>query len=163
MRDEREETLEVPFFYGDHLQCQQNKRIRTNQTPTKDKSVETVPFDRSKIKKLRAVTVPLLKQKDEKEIFVKITGPMFEAQPIKKSSQGDGDTKEEKRKPPTLVRVINLETDEEMELIVNAVLKSTLEDEYPNDGYVGKTFEIVSHSIEGRDYKTYDVTEIDWD
>lgn len=139
------------------------KMAKANVAPMENKTIHSGSFDKTKINRLRRVTVPLLKQKDEVEYFIKFIAPYEKASEIKRSSRSDRAEREgQKKEPPYLARVINLETGEEMDIIVNAVLKSTLDDEFPDNGYVGKSFEIVRHSIAGRDYKTYDVTEIDW-
>jgi hypothetical protein len=58
--------------------------------------------------------------------------------------------------------VTNLETGEEMQIIANEVLKSSLEDAYPDASYVGKSFEIVRKPIQkGKKYVTFTITEIE--
>lgn len=125
---------------------------------TNDKEVQTVPFDKSKIKTLKRVTLPLLKQEDEKEYYVKFTSKFYLGKDIDGNSAGDN--QEGKKNPPHLAQIINLETGREMELIANAVLKKNIEEVYPDDSYVGKCFEIVRHNIQGKNYKGYDIAEI---
>jgi hypothetical protein len=132
------------------------------------KEVATVPFDKSKIKKLKSVTLPLLKQEDEKEYYVKITSKFYKGKDINGNTTADTtDTGKadsvKKKEPPYLCRIVNLETGEEMELIANSVMKSNLEEIYPDSGYVGKCFEVVRYNIQGKQYKGYHITEISWD
>ncbi|MGH7743753.1 MAG: hypothetical protein ACREQ5_02900 [Candidatus Dormibacteria bacterium] len=72
-------------------------------------------------------------------------------------------TPEDKRKAPaTLANVINLEDGSVCQIIVNAVVKSVLNDEYPNDGYVGKCFAITKRGrAQGKQYNPFDIEEIE--
>lgn len=112
-------------------------------------------------KKKRNVTLPLFKMKDEEEMYFRFTGEMFDAKPLK-TVRKDPDTKEPLKKPPVLCDVVNLETGEEGRIIINEVLKGTLNDEYPSAGYVGKNFAITRHAIAGnKSYATFSIVEIE--
>lgn len=106
-------------------------------------------------KSVRKITLPLLKKEDGVAIFVAIMGPIFKGKEVK----GTGDAA--KMAPADLANILNLETGEEMQMICNAVLKSTLEEEYPGEGYVGKQFRILQSKVEGKRYKNYTVEEIE--
>jgi len=126
-----------------------------------DKEVETVKgFNKSIIKRLRLVTLPLLKQEDEKEYYVKFVSEFYLGKDIEGKQHDDGTETTNKKQPPYLARVINLETGQEMELIANAVLRENLNEHYEDGSYKGKCFEIVRHNIQGKNYKGYDITEI---
>ena len=101
---------------------------------------------------LKKVTLPLSKWVVDKEKLLTITSEIFVGKEIK----GD-----DKTKPAELANAIDLETGEEVEVIIGAVLKGILNDEYPNGGYVNRSFAIVQHNAQGKKYKTYTVIEID--
>lgn len=46
------------------------------------------------------------------------------------------------KEPATILDVINLETSEVAQLVVPAMMKSTLEEEYEDGSYVGKCFHV---------------------
>lgn len=66
--------------------------------------------------------------------------------------------------PVDVANIVNLQTGEECRMIVHSVLKSTLTEAYPSDGYVKKCFRITkSADKKGRGankYFSFDVTEI---
>jgi hypothetical protein len=63
--------------------------------------------------------------------------------------------------PAELANVVDLETGEECQIIVNAVLRGVLDEFYPDAGYVGKAFQIVRHAkAAGKRYNTFSVDEI---
>lgn len=109
-------------------------------------------------KKKRLVTRPLFKWVKDVERFYLIEEPIFQAKPNKKA-QLDKDGKE--RQPPLLAHVTDLETGQQGQIIVGTVLNSELNSEYPDNGYVGKQFSICQRKIEGRDYSTWDIAEIE--
>jgi hypothetical protein len=116
---------------------------------------EIKKFDPANIKVVKNVTLPILKQEDGKTYYIKITGPIFTGKEIK------GEGKEAKEKPADLANIINLETGEEMQIIMNTVLKSNLEEMYPENGYVDKMFATTRSAIDGKRYKNYSIQEIE--
>ena len=101
------------------------------------------------------ITFPVLKKADDIPIYVKITEPIFTGKEMQ-TKKG-----EDEMKPAQIARVVDLETGLVMEMICNAVLESTLNESFPDQGYVGKCFEITQHAKkEGKRYKTYSVWEI---
>lgn len=115
-------------------------------------------------KKVRSVTLPLKSLKTLGDIaHVRITTPIT----VGKKLQGDDSTKE----PAHLCNIIDLDTGEEMQMIIPKVLRSTLEEEYPTVGekigYLGKCFEIENlgkkagrgKSAEG--YNTFRIVEVE--
>ena len=89
-----------------------------------------------KVKKLLTRPTISLKKLDA-ECYVKIESSMHEGQEMK----ADKGSKEPK-KPAIVCDVINLETGEAAQIVVGAVIKSTLDAEYPDEGYVGLCFHI---------------------
>lgn len=112
-----------------------------------------------KFTKKRSVTLQLFKWKNGVERYFKITGSMFKGQELKAK---DG---KEPQEPVTLVNCVDLETGEEGQFIVGAVLRDTFntDDEYMNDQYVGKCFAITQLRDASKKYNTYTVIEIEAD
>jgi len=70
----------------------------------------------------------------------------------------DGKTKE----PATLCNVIDLKTGEPAQIILNAVVKSVLAEEYPSDAYVGLCFAITKRArVQGKSYDPFSIEEIE--
>lgn len=107
-------------------------------------------------KRIKTVTRTLIKLQNNRPYYFKIEGAMFVGKELKAK---EGDTK--KKDPATLLNVINLEDGSEGQIIVGTVLKSTLNEEYPKDGYVGRCFEIEKKRDAQHDYNTYNIAEIE--
>lgn len=127
--------------------------------PSAASSTNVLPF---KIKVVKQVSTNLLKLRSGMTAFVTITGKMEKAKALKNQKAGEDKAKE----PPTLIPVTNLETGEVQSIIAGSVLVDLLNDEYPKDTYVGKSFQIsikekkAAQGGGGRSYNTYDVVEI---
>jgi len=117
----------------------------SNKKATNDKA-------RGGFKVKRLVTLPLLKPAIDKEFYILIQEPIFKGKELKGSDM----------EAAHLVNIINLETGQEMQLIANAVLRSTLEEEYPEAGYVGKGFALTKEAKpSGKKYNPFTVVEIE--
>ncbi|AUR98298.1 hypothetical protein NVP1249A_04 [Vibrio phage 1.249.A._10N.261.55.B9] len=104
----------------------------------------------------RAITLPLLKFVIDQPIYVKLDEAMF----VGKELKGSGD--KAKMEPATLCNCTNLETGEQCQIIVATVLKSILEEEFPEAGYVGKGFMITKGAkASGKSYNPYTVAELE--
>lgn len=132
----------------------------TNQTHSaQETAAATSPAFVPKV--LKQVSTNLLKLRTGSSIYIRITGKMEVAKALKRQKDGD-----DKKEPPTLIPVVNLETGEVQSVIAGSVLKDLMNDEYPKDSYVGRCFWIVvkdqksSQGGGGRRYNTYDVKEI---
>lgn len=111
-----------------------------------------VPFSLAVKTKL---TKAVIKFEKDVPVYVKIVGAMHAGKQIK----GTGD--KQSMEPATLCDVVNLESGEEMQLIVSTLVKSILDDNYPGDTYVGKGFQITKHNKrEGKRYFDYSVDEV---
>lgn len=107
-------------------------------------------------KRLKNLTVDILKFVELQPRQVKITGPIHLGK-AQKAEEGKS-----AKAPAHLAPCINLEDGAECQIIVAAVVLSVLNDEYPNESYVGKCFEIVKKErIEGKAYFPYGVAEIE--
>lgn len=103
-------------------------------------------------RKTKNITLPLFKMAGNQPYYFQPTGPMFL-----------GKTIDDQKDAATLLNVIDLETGEEGQIIVGAVLKSILNENYEGDSYVGKGLEIIQHKAgdTGKKYNTYTVAEVD--
>jgi hypothetical protein len=73
-----------------------------------------------------------------------------------------GKVVDDKKEPPTMARVTDMETGEVGEIILGLVLKENLFDAYPDDSYVGKIFRIAKNAPEGaRKYALWEVLEVE--
>lgn len=103
----------------------------------------------SRFKKVKAITLPLLKMENEVEYYLKFDGPMFLGKAI-----------DDKKEAATLANVTNLESGEQVQIICATVLRGILDEAYPGEEYVGKCFEIVKHRDLEKKYNTYSVCEV---
>jgi hypothetical protein len=102
----------------------------------------------------RIITKPLFKALNNVTNYFKIDGAMFIGKEIKEA----GATKKE---PATLMFVTDLSNGQQGQYIVGSVLKSILNEEYPENAYVGLSFAIKKHTIPGKQYNGYDLAEIE--
>jgi hypothetical protein len=108
-------------------------------------------------KRKKLLTRPVLKYVVDSTIYVKIEEKMHIGKEMKKKA-GDDKVKE----PATLCNVIDLKTGEPAQIILNAVVKSVLTEEYPNDTYVGCCFAITKQArVQGKQYDPFNIEEIE--
>ena len=87
-------------------------------------------------------------------LYIKATGPMYVGKPQKDAKENE--------KPADLMPALDMRTGETGEIIVSAVVKSALEETYPDDGYVGHGFAITKlPKPEGKRYFQYTVDEVE--
>jgi hypothetical protein len=113
----------------------------------------------AQFRRKKLLTRPTLKFVLGQPIYVKIEGPMFIGRDIKtRGPAAEG----KKKEPATVLNVIDLTTGEEAQIVCATIVKSTLSEEYPNDAYVGKSFELTKMAKEeGKDYNKYRIVEIE--
>lgn len=113
----------------------------------------------SRFKRTRAITLPTFKFEQDKALYVKFLAAMHIGRVRLTRGQTEPDPD---KKPPTLAHVVNIETGEEGQIILAEVLKTELGEAYPNEGYVGRGFEIVKQKRkEGKKYDPYTIAEIE--
>lgn len=107
-------------------------------------------------KRKKLLTVPVLKLIQDQTRYVRITDKMH----LGKEQKAKGE--EKAKEPAMLAPVVNLETGEECQIILSAVIKSVLNDEYPGDKYVGHCFSITKRArVQGKQYNPFDIEEIE--
>lgn len=121
------------------------------------------------------VTLPLLKLNDSGvPIYAFFTGAIFKAKVneveqkayVKNLAAWEASDKSEaaptQPNPPELAHVIDMESGEVAQIIVNAILKTELIDTYPNGTYVGKGFEIKKFKpTGGKRYAMIQIAEVE--
>lgn len=118
------------------------------------------------------VTLPLLKIEDDKTYAVTIETAFKkgEAAPARKIKEEytDPDTGEVKtrdamskvQEPPVLCQVTNLFTGERAQMIAGAVFHSEITKQYPDDTYVGRSFQFSVQKASGKRYKVPMISEV---
>lgn len=110
-----------------------------------------------KYTRVRSVTLPTLKLIEEQTVHVTITSAMQVSTVTQKPKAG-----EQAKEPATVCNVTDLDTGDIAQMICGAALKGVLNESYPKDEYVGKSFEITKHAkAAGKRYNTYSVFEIE--
>jgi hypothetical protein len=109
-------------------------------------------------KRVKNLTLDILKFVELEPRHVKITGAIHLG---KEQKKGKGN-EDKAREPAHLASCINLDDGSECQIIVAAVVLSVLNDEYPNETYVGKCFAITKKNrVPGKQYFPYSVEEIE--
>jgi malate/lactate dehydrogenase len=110
-----------------------------------------------KITVKKQVTLPLLKHEEGQIRYVTILKAIYEGKEIKNKRGG-----ETEMAPATMALVTDLETGRQCEYIVNAVFKGIMEDDYPSDSYVGKSFAINKlEKPKGKRYNALEILEVE--
>lgn len=111
-------------------------------------------------KRKKLLTRPVLKMPEGVARYVLIEAPMFIGKVIKEKLKEGTDKKQ--KEPATILNIVDLTTGEQAQIVCNAVLKSVLSEEYPNDTYVGKCFSIEKQGRQpGKDYNPFHIEEIE--
>jgi hypothetical protein len=104
----------------------------------------------------KVLTRPLLKFMADAPHYVRIECAMYIGKEMKAAAG------EKKKEPATLCDITDLETGEQAQMIVNAVVKSVLSESYTGDTYVGKCFSITKKTrTPGKSYDPFNIVEIE--
>ena len=107
--------------------------------------------------KKKVVTVPVLKLQPNEPVYVRVEQAMEISKQVKQKEVGG-----KVMDPATIMHCTNLETNEECIVIIGKALEGSLNDNYPNNSYVGKSFEIInSGKLGDKKYNTYSVSEVE--
>lgn len=110
-------------------------------------------------KRKKLLTRPVFKWVVGQTLHCLIESAMHVGKEIKSRT---ADPEAKKKEPATLCNVINLATGEPGQIIANAIIKSTLDEEYPGNTYVGKCFSITKQARqEGKQYDKFAIEEIE--
>lgn len=98
------------------------------------------------------LTFQLLKFKGTDPLYFKVNEKIVQSKKVV----------DDQKEPPHIAKVVDLETGEVCEMIFPAVLKSILEEQFPGDAYVGKSFSARKFDkANGKNYATFDVAELE--
>jgi hypothetical protein len=132
-------------------QMAKNQNRTAEQTAAQDAKPVNTTAGGFKFKKLAAVTLPVVKFAPDVPKYIRIEGAIYTGKKV-----------EEKKDAARICHIVDHETGEEGLMIVGKVLEGTLVEKYPDDSYVGKSFEIINHGIRGdKKYNTYSITEVE--
>ena len=106
----------------------------------------------------RVLTKTLFKQEKDQQYFFLITSPILQGKKMTWDKMTEADNK---REPAYLCDVIDLETGEEGQIICSHIQRTTLQTEYPNDGYIGRAFAMETSRDPKKDYNHCNVIEIE--
>lgn len=117
---------------------------------------------------VRHVTKPIFKlPEDGSPAYIKFLSAIepdkssFSERMRKSRKEGEN---QEQQKPVDMADIVNLQTGEECRIIVHSVLKSQMNEAYPENAYVTKMFKVTkSAKKQGRgtsQYFTFDIAEI---
>lgn len=108
-----------------------------------------------KFKIVRQVTLPTFKLQVGIPFAFRADGVIVQGKKLKTDTDS-------KREPASLLAVTNLDTGEVGQIVLGAVLKGNLEEQYPDQAYVGKSFAILKgEKREGKRYNEYQIMEIE--
>lgn len=113
---------------------------------TKAKETNTnVQFARKK-----AVTLPVFKQSLEESVFLKLESAIYTGKKIKEDED-----------PAQIINVTDLTTGEQFQYLVPTVVQEILNEQYPDNGYVNRGFEIIKHAKQsGKRYHGHTIFEV---
>lgn len=107
--------------------------------------------------KKKTVTVPVLKLMPDQPVYIYVESAMEQSKQVA-GAKVAGQSME----PATIMHCTNLDSDTECLLIVGTMLKSVIEESYPNNSYVGLSFEVINHGKRGdKKYNAYSLCEIE--
>lgn len=110
-----------------------------------------------KFKRKKLLTRPVLKMLKDIPVYIRFEGKIYLGKEMKQKSGED-----KKKEPAHLADVVDLDSGELAQIIVNAVPMSVLMENYPDNDYVGKCFAITRQGRkEGKSYDPFLVEEIE--
>lgn len=111
---------------------------------------------------IKRVTMSTLKLVPDVPVYVKILDKIFQA---KAQKLKEGEKEKDRKNPPMIFNVVNLETGEAMQLVAGAVVQSEICGNYEKDSYVNLCFMIIKGKKKdlsgGRGYFTYEIAQIE--
>lgn len=116
----------------------------------------------TKFTRKKSISLPILKFETGSTLFVKILEIKTKPDIEKKTGKPKIDPQTGEIKNISVAKVIELESMEEYELVLGAVLVSQLEENYEKEAINGKSFEITKIDKKpGKGYYTFQIYELD--
>jgi hypothetical protein len=107
------------------------------------------------------ITEQLIKLELDTEYFVRFDSEFFKAK--KNGASRNPTAGAVQKEPPYLAKITMLDDGSQGVMIVPQVLRTEIEDYFPEQAYKGLMFRIVRHKLEGKDFNTFDIAEIETD
>lgn len=104
---------------------------------------------KSKFKRVRAVTLPVLKLEKGKPRYVYMLGALHSGKKI-----------DDQKEAATLIHAVDMETGEEGLIICPAIMVKELQENYPGESYVRKGFEVILTRVPEKRYNLVSLTEV---
>ena len=114
-----------------------------------------------KFKKLRTVTLAVLKLPKNGVRYIAFVGPMHIGKTTAKAAGTDAEGKAKPMDPATVAHAVDMETGEEGVVICPAVMVNELNSNYPGEGYVGKGFEVSVTRVPEKRYNLVSLSEVE--
>lgn len=113
-------------------------------------------------KSVKILTLPLFKFVEGQPAYLRFDGKLFVG---KKIVELDATGKDVSKEPPTMVHCTDMMSGALCEIMLGKVLEGLVRENYPDDGYIGRVFEITMGAKKrGRgagSYNTYSLTEVE--
>src|SRR5215469_10751905 len=119
---------------------------------------------------VKHITLPFFIIPNDTPVYIKFstaiakdTSSFSERVTRRRKAADDTTTAPKKDEAMDIANIVNLQTGEEMRLVAHQVLSSTLNEAYPENGYVNKLFKIVKSEKKGGrggKYFAFDIAEI---
>ena len=137
--------------------AKKNQTTETTSAPAQRAGKNGVTQSGITFKKVKTVTVPVLKLSPDVPVYIRVE------QAMEISKQIDN-KKGQAMEPATIMHCTDLNSDEECLLIVGKMLQSVIDENFPDQSYVGKCFEVINHGKRGdKKYNAYSLNEIELD
>lgn len=115
----------------------------------------------AQFKKLRKVTLPVLKLPKDDERFLFIVGPMHIGKTTQNASGDAKDDGKKKMEPAMVAHALDMSTGEEGIIICPAVLQNELNSNYPGETYVDRGFSIALTRVPEKRYNIVQLSEVE--
>lgn len=120
-----------------------------SDTPASTTPATPTPPTPFEFKRLRSVTLPVLKMEGRKPKYLYFCGPMHQGKSVDKD-----------KGPATIAHAIDMQTGEEGVFICSTVTQRELSEQFPGDAYVGRGFEISHTRVPDKRYNIVSISEV---
>lgn len=115
----------------------------------------------SQFKKLRSVTLPVLKLPKNDERYLYFVGPMHVGKTTSAKAGTDAEGKAKPMEPATVAHCLDMATGEEGTVICPAVMVNELNANYPGETYVGRGFGVALTRVPEKRYNIVSLSEVE--
>lgn len=115
----------------------------------------------SQFKKIRSVTLPVLKLPKNDERYLYFVGPMHIGKTTSAKAGTDAEGKAKAMEPATVAHCLDMSTGEEGTVICPAVMVNELNVNYPGETYVGRGFGVSLTRVPEKRYNIVSLSEVE--